>query len=128
HTVEHVNAILRDELPILCLRGGGVAFVVLFDQLDLAAGDLVVDLLEGHLEPVEHVLTSGREDAGEGPQIADANRLDAGRRTREQEHNEDDDGDESHHDASDYLEGRHGVAGVPRALGVWGPYRGPHVY
>ena len=54
-----------DELAVLGLRDGRVALVVFLDQLDLPAGGLIADLLEGELEALEHVLAGLGEDAAE---------------------------------------------------------------
>jgi hypothetical protein len=118
HAIEHVDAILRHELTVLGLRGGGIALVIFLDELDLAPGDLVVDLLERHLETVEHVLARRGEYPGQGTEVAHADGLGAGGRAREQQHGEyQDDGDAHHDDLSGDLEGCHGFAGAPRALG-----------
>ena len=116
HARQHMNVILRDQLAVLRLRGGGIALVVFLDQLDLAPGDLVVHLLEGHLQPFQHVLARRGEDAGEWPEIADADRVGANSVTREQEQNQDDDGDGTDHGGSEYIEGGHGSAAAPRTL------------
>jgi hypothetical protein len=62
------------------LCGGGIALVVLLDELELLAGGLVARLLEGHLDALGHVLAGRREDAGERPHEADLHRLGGARR------------------------------------------------
>src|SRR5437870_3830333 len=70
-----MNTILGDELPVLRLRCRRIAFGILLEQLDLPAGGLIVDLLEGELQPFEHVLARLREDPGLRTEVSDAKRF-----------------------------------------------------
>ena len=69
-----MDVVLFDQLLRLGARGGGNAGGVGDDQLDLAAGERVVALLQEHRQRQLHVDAAGGQRAGLGRQHADADR------------------------------------------------------
>ena len=69
---EHVDVILQDQLLRLGDAGIGLALVVLDDELDIHAAELVVVFGEIELEAVHHILADLGEDAGDRRDVSDA--------------------------------------------------------
>ncbi|MEJ2379068.1 MAG: branched-chain amino acid ABC transporter permease [Pseudolabrys sp.] len=69
-------------------RGGGLALIVLDDELDVGAAQLAAVLVEIHLEAVAHVLADLGKDAGHRRDEADTQFLGLGRRCHAQAEHE----------------------------------------
>ena len=69
---DHVHLVLQGQLFGFGHRRVGLALLVLDDQLDLRPGEVAVDLVEIHLEAVDHVLADLGEDTGDRRDKADA--------------------------------------------------------
>ena len=70
-----MHLVALDELLGLGLRARGIATGVGEDELDLAAGERVVALLQEKLDALLHLLAAGGERAGAHREEADAERL-----------------------------------------------------
>ena len=71
---QHVAVALLDQTARLLQRGVGIGGVVLDHEFDLAAGNLVIHVLEVELHALDHLLAAGGDHAGERRQQADLDR------------------------------------------------------
>ena len=67
-----MHLVLQDQLADLGHRGVRLALLVLDDEPDLHPAEVALDLVEIHLEAVDHVLADLGEDAGRRREEADA--------------------------------------------------------
>src|SRR5215831_14958065 len=88
-----MDLVVGGELAVLGQGGSRVSLGVLGDQLDLPSGRLVVGLVEGELEPVQHLFARLGEDPRERAEIADLDRLRRARRSPRAAEQRDHDGD-----------------------------------
>src|SRR5947207_3157715 len=95
---QHVDPLPLDEAPYLGEARGGLALVVLDDELHVPPRELTALLVEEELEAVDHVPPVGGEEAGLGHHEPDLDRAflgragadDGERRRREREQGDDD--------------------------------------
>ena len=82
---QHLHLVLQDELFGLGDRGVGLGLLVLDDELHFRPAEVVLDVVEVHLEAIDHILADLGKDAGGRRHKADAQFLGVVRRRRHAE-------------------------------------------